>query len=82
MSVVVCGRLSGFVDVERLVIKEGGVFDGDAFACEAIVNGDKVLILNSGFISSARPRFNTCCRMSCFCAPKLIFSFPGYSYAW
>ncbi len=68
MSVVVCGKLSGFVDVERLVIEEGGEFDGNAFAREANMNGGKVL--NGGFIPNARPWFNTCC-ISFFCAPKL-----------
>ncbi len=77
MSVVVCGKLSGFVNAERLTIEEGGVFEGDAFVREANVNGG--MVLNSGTIANAKPSFNTCIA---FVLQNLLFSFPDYSYAW
>ncbi len=57
MIVVVYGKLSGFVNVERLVIEKGGVFEGDAFVREASVDGGKVL--HGRFIAYAMPWFNT-----------------------
>ncbi len=77
MTVVIHGKLSGFVDVEKLVIEKGGVFEGNAFVREASVDGGK--LLHGGVIAYSMPWFNACIA---FVLQSLLFSFPDQSHAW